>query len=236
MLIYVNSGLLTIEYEGKKHAYKGGDCIFIRRSHNVNFTKQMAKNGDAFSGIFFLLDKKFLASKFKKYKNLDYPIDKKPIIQIEKNPVLASFFNAIMSYDEAGIKPDDEVIEAKKYEALDTLLKIRPSLVKSLFDFAKPWKIGLEEFMNKNFANDMSVEEFARYTGRSLSTFKRDFKEIFNETPHEWLKNKKLDEAYRLIKDNKLKASEIYLDLGFKTLSHFSDCFREKFGVRPTAI
>lgn len=61
--------------------------------------------------------------------------------------------------------------------------------------------------MNKNFSKDMTLGDFAHYTGRSLSTFKRDFKDVFNETPHEWIKNKKLDEAYKLITKNKLKSS-----------------------------
>ena len=182
------------------------------------------------------MDKQFLASKFKKYKNLDYPIDKSPIIQIDKNPLITSFFNSILSYRETGIVPDEEVIQAKKYEALDALLKIKPSLAKSLFDFTKPWKVDLEIFMNENFTSDMTLEEFAHYTSRSLSSFKRDFKETFNESPHQWLKNRKLEEAYKLIKNNGMKASDVYMDLGFKTLSHFSDAFKEKYGTRPTAV
>ncbi len=234
--IYVKSGLLELEHNDKIYNFESGDCVFVRRSHDVKLTKKPLDDTQPFAGVFFILDRKFLASKFKKYKNLDYPIEKEPIIQIEKHPVLTSFFNTFISYRESGIVPDPEVVEAKKYEVLDTLLKIKPSLVKSLFDFAKPWKISLEDFMNQNFTSDMTLEEFAHYTGRSLSTFKRDFKEIFNENPHEWLKNKKLEEAYKLIKENKLKASEVYMDLGFKTLSHFSDSFKEKFGIRPTAI
>jgi len=234
--IYIKSGLLELRYNDRVYNFEKDDCVFVRRSHDVQLTKKPLGPNEQFAAVFFILDKKFLASKFKKYKNLDYPIEKDPIVPITKHPVLTSFFNTFISYRETGIVPDIEVVEAKKYEVLDTLLKIKPSLAKSLFDFAKPWKISLEDFMNQNFASDMTLEEFAHYTGRSLSTFKRDFKETFNESPHEWLKNKKLNEAYKLMKENKLKASEVYMDLGFKTLSHFSDAFKEKFGIRPTAI
>lgn len=235
-LIYINSGLLKLNYNNKTYTFKKGDCIFIKRSHDVQLTKMPLNNNEPFSGVFFIMNREFLSSKFKKYKNLDYEIEKEPIVPIISHPVLASFFDIFNSYRETGIRPDDEIIELKKSEALDILLKIKPTLVKSIFDFAKPWKIDLQDFMNKNYTNDMSIEEFAHYTGRSLSTFKRDFKEIFNESPHEWLKNKKLDQAYKLMKENKLKASDVYIDLGFKTLSHFSDSFKEKFGIRPSSI
>ena len=234
-LLFVNSGLLELKYNNKIYNFKQNECAFIRRSHEVQLLKKPL-DGKPFSGVFFILDKKFLASKFKQYKHLDYPQEQSPIIQIENHPVLISFFQSFISYRETGIKPDEEVIEAKKYEALDILLKIKPSLAKSLFDFAKPWKIDLESFMNQNYTSDMTLNDFAHYTGRSLSTFKRDFKEIFNENPHEWLKNKKLDKAYKLMTENKLKSSDIYLDLGFKSLSHFSNSFKKKFGISPTCL
>ena len=233
--VYVNSGLLELKYNNKIYEFKKNDCVFIRRSYDVQLRKKPL-NEEPFSGVFFILDKQFLSSKFKQYKNLDYSAEKSPIVKIENHPVLNSFFNTFISYRESGITPNNDIVEAKKYEALDVLLQIKPSLVKSLFDFAKPWKIDLEDFMYKNFSKDMTLGDFAHYTGRSLSTFKRDFKDVFNETPHEWIKNKKLDEAYKLITKNKLKSSEVYMDLGFKTLSHFSNAFKEKFGMRPTEL
>ena len=159
-LLFVNSGLLELKYNNKIYNFKQNECVFIRRSHEVQLSKKPL-DGKPFSGVFFILDKKFLASKFKQYKHLDYPAEKSPIIQIENHPVLISFFQSFISYRETGIKPDEEVIEAKKYEALDILLKIKPSLAKSLFDFAKPWKIDLESFMNQNYTSDMTLNDFA---------------------------------------------------------------------------
>lgn len=236
-LIYIKTGRLDLQYNGEEYHYTNDACIFIRRSHEVQLTKRPSADGQQpFQGIFFLLDKKFLATRFKQYSRLDYPLDSSPILELEKHPVLLAFFNTFISYRETGIVPDEEVVKAKEYEALDILLKIKPSLVKSLFDFAKPWKIDLEHFMNENYATDMTLNEFAHYTGRSLSSFKRDFKDVFRENPHQWLKNRKLEEAYRLLKHNNLKPSDIYMDLGFKSLSHFSSSFKEKFGIVPTAI
>jgi AraC-like DNA-binding protein len=85
-----------------------------------------------------------------------------------------------------------------------------------LFDFSEPHKIDLKAFMNKNFMFNVSIEAFARLTGRSLSGFKRDFNKIFNMTPKQWLKERRLKEAYYLIK-NKGKSHRIFiLILGLK--------------------
>ena len=39
-------------------------------------------------------------------------------------------------------------------------------------------KIDLLEFMEKNYAYDLTIEDIAHYTGRSLAAFKRDFRKI----------------------------------------------------------
>ena len=75
------------------------------------------------------------------------------------------------------------------------------------------------------------TESFAFLTGRSLSAFKRDIK----ETPNRWLVQKRLQEALFIEKENK-EPSEIYLDLSFKTLSHFSFAFEKQFGLTPTEL
>jgi AraC-like DNA-binding protein len=124
----------------------------------------------------------------------------------------------------------------KYEELLIILLKNQPELAGIFFDYAKPEKINLEEFMNRNYKFNVSVERFAYLTGRSISAFKRDFKTIFNQTPNRWLIQKRLQEAYFLISKKGEKASQIYLDLGFEALSHFSYAFKKLFGITPTEL
>lgn len=64
----------------------------------------------------------------------------------------------------------------------------------------------------------VSLSEFARLTGRSLSTFKRDFRNIFDNTPERWLKDRRLDEAKLLIKVGQ-KPVDIYYKVGFENLA-----------------
>ncbi|WP_370895618.1 helix-turn-helix transcriptional regulator [Chryseobacterium gossypii] len=113
------------------------------------------------------------------------------------------------------------------------LLKGNPDLKNIFFNFNIPHKIDLESFMNHNFKFNISLERFAFMTGRSLSTFKREFKAIFNTTPGKWLMNK-LQEAYFLLNKEHKKPTDIYIDLGFEDLSHFSYVFKKEFGISPS--
>lgn len=83
---------------------------------------------------------------------------------------------------------------------------------------------------------NVPLDSFAKLTGRSVSTFKRDFTKIFNSSPKLWLKDKRLEEAHYLIKHKKQKPTEFYLDLGFENLSHFYASFKQKFGFTTSEI
>ncbi|MBS1566891.1 MAG: helix-turn-helix transcriptional regulator, partial [Bacteroidetes bacterium] len=97
-------------------------------------------------------------------------------------------------------------------------------------------KIDLEAFMNSNFHFNVELKRFAYLSGRSLTTFKRDFEKTFHTTPSRWLQRRRLQEAYHLIKEKGRKCSEVYLEVGFEDLSHFSYAFKKTFGVAPSAI
>ena len=69
-----------------------------------------------------------------------------------------------------------------------------------------------------------------------LTSFKRDFKKTFNDTPSRWLINKRLREANFLMDKKGLRASNVYLEVGFEDLSHFSFAFKKMFGFTPTQL
>ena len=224
--IYIQTGMLELEYNNKKYVFNAGESVFVKRSLEVHLTK-LPKGDIPFSGVFFIMDDDFLKSQNGKYKaNNDKALE--PIIKIDNNLLLKTFFQTFMNYIDNGIVPSEEIIKVKKIEGLFNLLQIKPELASLLFDFNASKKINLYDFMERNYKKNLTLKEFAHYSYRSLSTFKREFKTIFKESPHKWILNKKLEESKALLESGK-KASEIYLDLGFNSLQHFSKAFKEKF-------
>jgi AraC-like DNA-binding protein len=112
---------------------------------------------------------------------------------------------------------------------------IRPN--KSEFQSAnqKSGKTGidLETVMSQNFLCNLRVEEFAKLCGRSLSAFKRDFKNTFNTTPSKWIKSKRLEHARALLSESNLNINQICYDCGYVNSSHFIKSFKEKYNSPP---
>ena len=241
MLVYLCSGELDLIAPDKKYHLKKGDSFFIKRNHLVRKIKQPSKNGEPFKGLFLQLKMPFLKRMLHEH-NLTVPLVSNPAtakstyVMLEKHLFLNGLFYSLEQYFDAQQYPSKELMEVKLQEAVFTLLQLRPDLGQVLFDFAEPWKINLEDFMNKNYKCDLSVEDFAHYTGRSLSTFKKDFAEIFHNTPSRWIVKRRLEEAKCLMEKLGKKPADVYLEVGFKNLSHFSTAFKREFGISPSGI
>ena len=149
-------------------------------------------------------------------------------------PDIRSLFESVIPYFDAGEKPSEEVLKLKMVEGIYVLLNTDRNLYASLFDFVEPWKIDILDYLNENYMCDLSLEEIASYTGRSLATFKRDFAKVSNLTPQKWIIKRRLEAAHGLIKSGKKKVTEACFDVGFKNLSHFSKIYKEAYGVAPS--
>ena len=149
-------------------------------------------------------------------------------------PDIRALFESVIPYLEAGEKPSEEALKLKMIEGVYVLLNTDRRFYTSLFDFVETGKIDILDYLNENYMLDLSMEESASYTGRSLATFKRDFAKVSDLTPQKWIVKRRLEAAHELIKSGKRKVSEICFDVEFKNLSHFSKVYKEVYGVAPS--
>lgn len=229
--------------KGKIHGYDGhqlstlnaGEYCLVRKNHLARYNKERV-DGE-FEKVVVIFDELFLKKVQDKY-HCDASIDKpeSAFVPLKHDNSISAFLDSLIPFYNSAGKINEQVADAKREELLGLLLMLHPDLGHIFFDFGKPEKIDLEAFMNRNYKFNASIERFAYLTGRSRSAFKRDFKELFNDTPHHWLIRKRLKEAYFLITKKKEKPSAIYLDLGFEDLSHFSFAFKKTFGKTATEL
>src|SRR5262249_26311073 len=122
---------------------------------------------------------------------------------------------------------DERIILLKTHELVLLLIENDAVFKDILFDVREPYKIDLEAFMNGHYRYNINIDRFAFLTGRSLSGFKRDFEKLFKTSPNRWLVQKRLEDAKFQIEEKNQKPSEIYLELGFEDLSHFSFAYKK---------
>ncbi|TSD66737.1 helix-turn-helix transcriptional regulator [Inquilinus sp. KBS0705] len=233
---YQISGTLTVNDGEHTYYSKEGDFRLSRRNHLMKFNKQPPADG-AFQSVSIYLDQQMLRNLSIEYGyKAEKQYDNRAIIDIAPRPLYKSFMESLIPYYQSGQSMSSELQALKQREAILLLIQSNPELKHILFDFSEPGKIDLEGFMERNFHFNVQLKRFAYLTGRSLATFKRDFEKLFNTTPSRWLLHRRLQEAYYLIKEKGKAPSDVYLDLGFEDLSHFSFVFKKAYGVPPSRL
>lgn len=232
------SGEMILD-NGKEQIHVGkGECIFIPRDHHITMYKK-TKDGERYCGIFLMFTRRFLREMYGKLEQRRMPTNTPKldsgVIKLPKTVELASLFTSMTPYFNPEVKPADDLMQLKLQEGLLALLHIDNRFAPMLFDFNEPWKIDIMEFMNENYMCEFTMEEMAHYTGRSLATFKRDFKKISDLTPEKWLIRKRLEVAYVKMQGGNRKIVDVYAEVGFKNPSHFSTAFKKQYGISPTA-
>ncbi|WP_223600588.1 AraC family transcriptional regulator [Chryseobacterium sp. GVT01B] len=241
---FIPDHFLGFQISGETHAFheqgktviKENTVVLVRKNQLIRTIKYPSSH-EKYQFISITLDDETLrqyANENKITVNNNFPGNQR--LFFEPNDFFKSYFTSLIPYINKTQEIPPKLAMLKVKEAIELLLLSNPDLKNLLFDFSEPYKIDLAEFMNKNFMFNVSVNAFARLTGRSLSGFKRDFNKTFQMTPKQWLKEKRLKEAYYLIKNRDKKPSDIYLDLGFENLSHFYSSFKKKFGVTTTEV
>ena len=199
LLIYVYSGQMSIQENGQEITAGAGECVLVKRDHTVTINKGPAK-GEQYRGITLKFNRNFLRDYYRSLDRKDIPKGAKPlavsVLKLPESADIQSLFFSMVPYFNSENKPNDELMQLKLREGLISLLAMNKDFYPTLFDFTEPWKIDILDFLNKNYMHDLSMEEIALYTGRSLATFKRDFRKISSLSPQKWIMQKRLDVAY----------------------------------------
>ena len=187
VLVYMYSGELEINERNRITRLHRGDCAFIRKDFGVQLTKQAWK-GEQFKATFLMLTTRFLRDFYNRLDKGTLPEkarrNKVSLLKLPSSrPDIVSLFESMAPYFDSGVQPSKELLDLKMTEGVYVLLNTDQSLYASLFDFADPWKPDILEFMEKNYMNDLTPGEIANYTGRSLATFKRDFRKVSDLSP-----------------------------------------------------
>ncbi|NLR64309.1 helix-turn-helix transcriptional regulator [Chitinophaga varians] len=230
---YIVSGTQEVWSGNQMYVFKAGDYRFFKRNQLTKYIKRPGQEG--FKSIAVHIDQGTLREMAELYGDpLYWSFPGKDIVLLNADSYLENYVNSLAPYTKVSAVYADALVVLKAKELVLLLLQTNPALKHALFDFGAPGKIDLVAFMNTHYRYNVGLDRMAFLTGRSLSTFKRDFQKTFNTTAGRWLTRRRLEEANYLIARKGKAASEIYLDLGFEDLSHFSAAYKRAFGKTPS--
>jgi AraC-like DNA-binding protein len=238
LLCHIVAGSLRLTEATGEHHFQAGDTVLLRRNVLVKLQKRPAPSGTPFQAVFLLLPQAFLQVYALQHAlpALAGTTRHEVVRQLPAHPILRGLFQSLMPYfdNEPAAALGQELTLLKQAEAVLGMLSQDPALAGWLFDFAEPGKLDLAAFMHRHYIFNVSIARFAQMTGRSVSTFQRDFHKHFGLAPAAWLLQKRLNAAHAALLCPGKRTTDVYLEVGFEDIAHFSRSFKRVFGYNPS--
>ncbi len=149
---------------------------------------------------------------------------------------IRSYFSALDQHIRDGVMVDNPTYEELKMMELVYMIVSNPEccLQSKILEYSDVMRESFEQIVYNNIFTDCSIEELARLTNRSLTSFKKEFWRQFHESPHRWLIRQRLMHARLLLISTGKPIAEIGTECSYLNTSHFIKLFKKEFSLTPS--
>jgi AraC-like DNA-binding protein len=232
-IYYVLSGKKTLHTVENSITVTKGSIAFIKKGACI--VEQFYE--EPFCVVVFIMPDSFIRSLLNDYapSRPASSDETPPVISVYDDEMFRNFYQSFIHFFVSADNVPEEILELKFKELLLYMLynPANEELHNYFLSLKKNPSASIHEIMETNYAYNLSIENYAKLTNRSVSSFKRDFQSIYKTTPGRWLIDKKLTHAKKLLMQTDHTIASVAFDSGFENTAHFSRLFKQKTGITP---
>jgi len=233
-MVAVRKGQLRAENDkGFLSHVDEGQMIFLPKG--LYYISDIIPEKDTFEAMVFFFDEELIRTfvnsielKSKKEKCVTH-------LLMDFNEDLRVFTDSLLAMysDKSNIHRSITKLKLLEFLHLVTATQTSNCFRDSLATLNNKERIGLHAFMTANFSKPLGIEDYAYLTGRSVSSFRRDFIAQFGVSPKHWLIEKRMQLAHESLSSAQLSVAEVAAESGYENVSHFIKAFHKRYGVPP---
>ncbi|MFI3333359.1 MAG: AraC family transcriptional regulator [Rikenellaceae bacterium] len=236
---------------GDKYIYDGDSCLHASRGdlffmgkgmHHIENVSEKFSHFEQVVFYFTSEELKHIITTFSVTYNLcitnDHCCNRCRIgnsITIKSPSHIKSFFNSAIDYlyDE-NFSHDQAAESIKMTELIYHIISQEDCCLKSkVIGCIDLDKSSFEQVIYANTFNDIPIEKLATMCNRSLTSFKKEFRRIFDTSPHQWFLRQRLSYARLLLISTRKSIAEIGVECTFPNTSHFIKLFKRSYHETP---
>ena len=229
--LILRGGLRIESFDGNYQNITKNQLVFLPKG--LYMITDLVPDKDPFEALVFFFDDALSDIFLSYYEQKGDQVVGEELLVFEYNEDLRLFTDSLISLFRG--KSAHQFTRSKLVEFLHliTLTANGEQFVKSLKAVRKLDKKSIVEFMESHFDKPLDIEDYAYLTGRSISTFQRDFKRRYAQSPKQWLIDRRLQKAAKLLSESQTSITQTVREVGYENTSHFIKSFHKKFGISP---
>ncbi|MEJ0029526.1 MAG: AraC family transcriptional regulator [Bacteroidota bacterium] len=157
--------------------------------------------------------------------------------KINNDFLIQKYIEGLLFYFENPSLVNDEILILKLKEIILLLSQTRnaDTILTILSQLFSPTTYTFKQIIEANIFSQVGIEELAQRTNLSVSSFKREFAKLYDDSPANYIKTKRLEKAAELLLASDNRITEIAFECGFNDLPNFTKSFHDKYNVAPTS-
>lgn len=233
LTLMTNGGLMVHNDEGLPTKVTAGQMVLLPKG--LYAITDLIPENEAFEAVVYCFDDALIDAFLSARGKAEVKVfcEPKPAL-FKVNASFSTFTEQLLTlYSQ--VHADASVVRLKLLEALHLIVQKDPEghFLERIEELrARPRK-DLKYFMNAHYDKPLDVDDFARLSGRSISTFRRDFHSQFGEAPKRWLIDKRLEKARMLLAQGDGPVNAVAMKAGYTDLPHFIKSFQKAFNISP---
>jgi len=155
---------------------------------------------------------------------------------VRSSALIKKYIEGLLFYFENPSIVTEELMVLKFKEIILLLLNTEeaPAVIEIMHNLFSPRSFSFKEIIEAHIFSPISITDLAEITNNSLASFKREFKKIYQDSPANYIKNKRLGKAAELLIVSNIPISSIAYDCLFNDIAHFSSSFKAKYKLTPS--
>lgn len=237
LLYVVLGGEVKLTCGKQTSVVRKNEMVLLRRAHSVSYEKQGDKKTGLFESLLFAITDE-LISDFLTQQHITIP-QMTEELGVKVSPMsdrLVAYCWSLSPYFNDPSQTNPGLLRLKVMELLYNVMDCSKNIFRQMLQLRQPLKTDIHRVVEENYTSPISLEELAYLSGRSLSSFKRDFQSIYNTTPAKWIREKRLSKARQLLQASQMSVADVAYSLGFENPTHFSRIFKQRYGSSPISF
>lgn len=232
-LVLVRSGRKRLHNASGREIFEIADGRMVLMSPGLRIMSEMLTPEGTYESVIIGLDPALLARTLPLTPTLsEIPLS---ACVLDPPPALRARVESLRDRQPEGIDGRllDLELEAVALELARGPDRCRAILAHAMYGAQSADAARLRQIMAEHFRAPLQLPDYATLAGRSLSSFKRDFRRVYGAAPGAWLIRERLAYAAQRLAEDELSVTEVCLASGFGDLSHFIRSFRRRYAESP---